>query len=152
MQLSAIFYIVNPPNHLDGQIGSTENGTIRETKMLAAIGNRLYLCSVKHLPVPSSSQTQEKRRPRLKNGASKLSNGASVQMNGALIREKGVKAHEKGGKRDQKLNCQSGTRKLTSRFAHLRVVYHVYLTLLLASYLSLLTSHLYFWVLEVLEV
>ena len=123
MQLSAIFYLVNPPNHLDGQIGSTENGTVRETKMLAAIGNRLNLCSVIHLPVPSSSQTRKNGVPVWKNGGSKFSNGASVQMNGALIREKGVKAHEKGGKRDQKLTDQSSTRKLTSCFAHFRTIH-----------------------------
>jgi hypothetical protein len=103
--------------------GFMKNGTIRETKMLAAIGNRLYLCSVKHLPVPSSSQTRKNGGPVWKNGGPKLSNGASVQMNGALIREKGVKAHEKGGKRDQKLNCQSSTRKLTSCFAHFLTIH-----------------------------
>ena len=27
------------------KIGSTENGTVREAEMLAAIKNRLYLCS-----------------------------------------------------------------------------------------------------------
>ncbi len=27
------------------KIGSTQNGTIREAKMLAAIRNRLYLCN-----------------------------------------------------------------------------------------------------------
>lgn len=27
------------------EIGSTQNGTVREAKMLAAIKNRLYLCS-----------------------------------------------------------------------------------------------------------
>ena len=103
--------------------GSTENGTIRETKMLAAIGNRLYLCSVKHLPVPSSSQTWKNGGAVWKNGGPKLSNGASVQMNGALIRKKGVKAHGKGGKRDQKPTDQSSTRKHTSRFAHFRTIH-----------------------------
>ena len=83
------------------KIGSTENGTVRETKMLAAIGNRLYLCSVKHLPVSSSSQTWKNGGsvwknggPVWKNGASKLSKGASVQMNGASIRKNDVEPHK----------------------------------------------------------
>jgi len=32
-------------NIIDVLNGSTQNGTVRETKMLAAIKNRLYLCS-----------------------------------------------------------------------------------------------------------
>lgn len=32
-------------SHRSSRNGSTENGTIREAKMLAVIRNRLYLCS-----------------------------------------------------------------------------------------------------------
>lgn len=45
MQLSTIFYLVIPSNRLEVLNGSMQNGTVYEEEMLAAIRNRLYLCS-----------------------------------------------------------------------------------------------------------
>ena len=45
MQVATINHTVISYNHFVAQNGSTENGTIREAKILAAIKNRLYLCS-----------------------------------------------------------------------------------------------------------
>ncbi len=45
MQVAVIIHTVIPYNHPVTQNGSKKNGTIRETKMLAAFRNRLYLCS-----------------------------------------------------------------------------------------------------------
>ena len=45
MQVTAIIHTVIIYNHNVAQNGSTENGTIRESEMLAAIKNRLYLCN-----------------------------------------------------------------------------------------------------------
>ena len=45
MQVAAIIHTVISYNHFVAQNGSTENGTIREAETLAAIKNRLYLCS-----------------------------------------------------------------------------------------------------------
>jgi hypothetical protein len=45
MSVADIIHAVIIYNHNVAQNGSTENGTIHETKMLAVIRNRLYLCS-----------------------------------------------------------------------------------------------------------
>lgn len=45
MQVTDIIHTVISFNHSVIQNGSTKNGTIRESEMLAAIKNRLYLCS-----------------------------------------------------------------------------------------------------------
>ena len=45
MQVADIILTVIPFNHSVTQNGSTKNGTIRESEMLAAIRNRLYLCN-----------------------------------------------------------------------------------------------------------
>ena len=45
MQLSAILHPVIPSIHIESPNGSTKNGTVRETKILGAIGNWLYLCT-----------------------------------------------------------------------------------------------------------
>ena len=45
MQVADIILTLISFNHSVTQNGSTKNGTIRESEMLAAIGNRLYLCS-----------------------------------------------------------------------------------------------------------
>ena len=45
MQVAEIILSVIPFNHSVIQNGSTKNGTVREAEMLAAIRNRLYLCS-----------------------------------------------------------------------------------------------------------
>ena len=45
MSVADIIHAVISYNHIYTQNGSTKNGTVRETKMLAEIKNRLYLCS-----------------------------------------------------------------------------------------------------------
>lgn len=45
MQVAAIIHTVISYNHPVTQNGSKKNGTVAEVKMLAAIRNRLYLCS-----------------------------------------------------------------------------------------------------------
>ena len=45
MQVAAIIHTVISFNHYVAQNGSTQNGTVREAKMLAEIKNQLYLCS-----------------------------------------------------------------------------------------------------------
>ena len=45
MQVANIILTVISFDHSVTQNGSTKNGTIRESEMLAAIRNRLYLCN-----------------------------------------------------------------------------------------------------------
>jgi hypothetical protein len=45
MLVAAIIYTVISYNHFVTQNGSKQNGTVYEEEMLAAIKNRLYLCS-----------------------------------------------------------------------------------------------------------
>ena len=45
MLVAAIIYTVISYNHFVTQNGSKQNGTVYEEEMLAAIRNRLYLCS-----------------------------------------------------------------------------------------------------------
>lgn len=45
MQVADIILTLISFNHSVTQNGSTKNGTVRETEMLATIKNQLYLCS-----------------------------------------------------------------------------------------------------------